>query len=119
MKASSGIVSHFETTRKVAELERIICELSNTASTLERQIESEEARTRICDPAHFAYSAFARSARERRDRLRATIQRLRVELSASRREWDEISKQSTRSDTHPVKGSPSSSARMGSWRRSG
>ena len=75
-----------DTAWKVAELERTICELEHAASELDRHIESEEARTRIYDPTNFAYSTFAKSARERRDRLRATIRRLKVELEAARRE---------------------------------
>jgi hypothetical protein len=75
-----------DTTWKVAELEHTICELEHAASELDRHIESEEARTRIYDPTHFAYSTFAKSGRERRARLRATIRRLKVELEAARRE---------------------------------
>jgi hypothetical protein len=65
---------------KVAELERTICELDRAGSALETQIENEESQTRVRDPADFAYSTFAKAARERRDRLRATVQRLKAEL---------------------------------------
>jgi len=67
---------------KVAELERTICELDRAGSALETQIENEESQTRVRDPADFAYSTFAKAARERRDRLRATVQRLKAELEA-------------------------------------
>ncbi|MGZ5569457.1 MAG: hypothetical protein ACXWKG_20780 [Limisphaerales bacterium] len=65
---------------KVAELERTICELDRAGSALETQIEIEESQTGVRDPADFAYSTFAKAARERRDRLRVTVQRLKAEL---------------------------------------
>src|SRR6478672_10388657 len=65
---------------KVAELKRIICELDRAGSALETQIEIEESQTRVRDPADFAYSTFAKAARARRERLRATVQRLKAEL---------------------------------------
>ena len=40
----------------VADLEASIHEFEGTASLLDRHIKAEEARTRIEDPAHFAYS---------------------------------------------------------------
>jgi flagellar protein FliJ len=68
---------------KVAELERTICELDRAGCALETQIENEESQTRVRDPADFAYSTFAKAARERRDRLRATVQRLKAELESA------------------------------------
>jgi flagellar FliJ protein len=65
---------------KVAELERTICELDRAGSALETQIENEEAVTKVRDPADFAYSTFAKAARARRDRLRATVRLLKAEL---------------------------------------
>jgi hypothetical protein len=46
----------------VADLEASIHEFEGTASLLDRRIKAEEARTRIEDPTHFAYSNFAKSA---------------------------------------------------------
>ena len=68
------------TMSKVAELERTICELDRAGFALETQIENEEAMTRVRDPADFGYSTFTKAARERRDRLRATVHRLKAEL---------------------------------------
>ncbi len=67
--------------RKVADLEHMIHEFEGMASDLDRQIKAEEHRTRIKDPVHFAYSNFAKSARQRRDNLRASAAGLRVNLS--------------------------------------
>jgi hypothetical protein len=69
---------------KVAELEWTISQFEHTACELGRQIESEEVRTRHYDPSDFAYSSFAKSARDRRERLRATIRRLKMELEFAR-----------------------------------
>ena len=78
--------SESDTTWKVTELERTICELGHAVFELDRHIESEEARTKHYDPRDFAYSNFAKSARERRERLRATIRRVKMELEVTRRE---------------------------------
>jgi flagellar protein FliJ len=61
---------------KIAELERTIREFNEAASELERQVKSEEARTKISDTSDAGYSSFARSAQERRDKLRASVDRL-------------------------------------------
>jgi flagellar protein FliJ len=85
MKTNQAMFTRFEvnnTTCKVAELERTICELDRACSALETQIENEESQTRVRDPADFAYSTFAKAARERRDRLRATVHRLKAELES-------------------------------------
>ena len=75
---------------KVADLEAAIREFEGMASALDRQIKSEEDRTRVKNPAHFAYSNFAKSAIQRRDNLRASAASLKVRLqeacaSATRR----------------------------------
>ena len=56
-----------EKSRKVSELEDMIREFEQVASDLERQIQAEEERTGVRDPAHFNYSTFARSATQRRE----------------------------------------------------
>ncbi|MFA9550732.1 MAG: flagellar export protein FliJ, partial [Hyphomicrobium sp.] len=58
-----------EKARKVAELEHMIREFEGMANDLDRQVKAEEERTGVKDPAHFAYSTFARSAGQRRDNL--------------------------------------------------
>jgi len=88
-----------EKARKVADLEHMIREFENMASDLDRQIKAEEDRTGIKDPAHFAYSTFAKSASQRRDNLRTSAEGLRVELEATRRERDDAPGQFNRVDT--------------------
>ena len=69
-----------EKARKVASLETMILDLEHIAADLARQIAAEEERTGIKDPAHFAYSTFARAAAQRRNNLRASVADLREKL---------------------------------------
>jgi hypothetical protein len=75
---------------KVEELERTIGELTGLAAELDRMIEREEARAKVTDPNHPAYSSIAASASERLNRLRASIARFKAELK------HEIAKDATR-----------------------
>src|ERR1700693_4440044 len=88
-----------EKARKVADLERMVREFENIAADLDRQIRAEEDRTRIKDPAHFAYSTFAKSARQRRDNLRTSADGLKAKLEVAQRERDEALEQVSRADT--------------------
>lgn len=88
-----------EKARKVADLEHMIREFENMAADLDRQIRSEEDRTGVKDPAHFAYSTFAKSASQRRDNLRTSVDGLRQKLEAAQRERDEALEQVARADT--------------------
>jgi len=88
-----------EKARKVADLEHMIREFENMASDLDRQIRAEEDRTGVKDPAHFAYSTFAKSASQRRDNLRASADGLKAKLEAAKHERDEALEQVARADT--------------------
>jgi len=88
-----------EKARKVADLEHMIREFENMAADLDRQIKAEEDRTGVKDPAHFAYSTFAKSASQRRDNLRTSVDGLRAKLEAAQRERDEALEQVSRADT--------------------
>lgn len=91
-----------EKARKAADLEMMVREFENMASDLDRQIGAEEDRTGIKDPAHFSYSTFAKSARQRRDNLVASVQELRTKLEAAQKERDEAEEQFTlASSTEP------------------
>lgn len=78
-----------EKSQKVASLEQMIREFEQMASDLERQVEAEEERTGIRDASHFAYSTFARSAAQRRDKLVASIADLQEKLDMAAAERDE------------------------------
>lgn len=100
-----------EKSRKVADIEHMIREFEGMATDLDRQIKAEEDRTGIKDPAHFAYSTFAKSASQRRDNLRASADGLKVKLEAALRERDEAMEQAARADT------PATRAELRSRRR--
>jgi hypothetical protein len=87
-----------EKARKVADIEHMIREFEGMAADLDRQIKAEEDRTGIKDPAHFAYSTFAKSASQRRDNLRASADGLKLKLEAAQRERDEALEQAARAD---------------------
>jgi hypothetical protein len=79
-----------EKARKVSSLETMILDLEHIAADLARQIAAEEERTGIKDPAHFAYSTFAKAAGQRRANLLISITDLKVKLDGARREHEEI-----------------------------
>lgn len=62
------------------QIETMISEFDRICIDLGRQIEAEETRSRINDPAHFAYSTYAKAARERRSKLQRSADSLRIEL---------------------------------------
>ena len=88
-----------EKARKVADLEHMIREFENMAADLDRQIRAEEDRTGLKDPAHFAYSTFAKSASQRRYNLRTSADVLKAKLEGAQRERDEALEQVSRADT--------------------
>ena len=79
-----------EKARKVASMETMILDLEHIAADLARQIAAEEERTGIKDPAHFAYSTFAKAAGQRRANLLTSITDLKVKLDSARREHEEV-----------------------------
>ena len=77
----------------------MIREFENMAAALNRQVNAEEDRTRTKDPAHFAYSTFAKSASLRRDNLRTSADGLKAKLEIAQRERDDALEQVSRADT--------------------
>jgi flagellar protein FliJ len=78
-----------EKARKVASIETMVLDLEQVAADLARQIAAEEERTGIKDPAHFAYSTFAKAAGQRRANLLTSVADLRVKLDSAKREHEE------------------------------
>lgn len=78
-----------EKARKVRGLEQMVRDFEVMATDLDRQIQAEEDRTGVKDVNHFNYSTFAKAARQRRDKLRASIDDLRLKLEDAVRERDE------------------------------
>ena len=78
-----------EKARKVTSIETMVLDLEHVAVDLARQIAAEEERTGIKDPAHFAYSTFAKAAGLRRSNLLTSIGDLKVKLESAKREHEE------------------------------
>jgi flagellar FliJ protein len=51
---------------------------------LEREIQTEQERAGISDPAHFAYPTYAKAAIQRRENLTRSAEELRVQLEDAR-----------------------------------
>jgi hypothetical protein len=66
--------------RRAVSIEAMIADMERTANQLDREIEAEQIRTGISDPAHFAYSMFAKAAAARRDNLRRSVSSLRSHI---------------------------------------
>ena len=64
-------------------------DLEHVAADLARQIAAEEERTGIKDPAHFAYSTFAKAAGLRRSNLLTSIGDLKAKLESAKHEHEE------------------------------
>ncbi len=75
--------------RKVQGLEHMIREFEQMATDLDRQVQAEEDRTGVKDRGHFAYSTFAKAAHQRREKLSASIDDLKVKLADAMRERDD------------------------------
>jgi flagellar export protein FliJ len=73
-----------EKRRQVADIEAMVADLKQKEADLEAQIEAEQTRTGIADVTHFAYSTFARSAMNRRDNIRETVEGLLPQLEEAR-----------------------------------
>lgn len=78
-----------EKRRRVAQIEAMIAEFSRMATDLDREIATEETRTGMADPAHFAYSTYARAARSRRDNLHQSAGELRGQLDEAKSQLEE------------------------------
>jgi len=78
-----------ERRRRVIQIEAMIAEFARMSAELDREIAAEEQRSGIADPAHFAYSTYARSARARRDNLDQSADELRQQLDQARAAHEE------------------------------
>ncbi len=69
-----------EKRRKVAQIEAMIAEFERMAADLEREIQLEQERAGIHDPAHFAYPTYAKAAIQRRENLKRSAAELAAQL---------------------------------------
>src|ERR1700730_16362047 len=78
--------------RQVAQIEAMIADLDCMVTTLENEIEAEQNRTGIRDPAHFAYSILAKATIVRRDNLKRTVIGLKDDLNVATFKVTEVSR---------------------------
>jgi hypothetical protein len=74
-------------------MEAVVADFDRTANELEGWIKAEQNRTRIQDPAHFAYSTSAIAMTQRRDALKRSRETLM-------RSIDELKRQLADADCH-------------------
>jgi uncharacterized protein YlxW (UPF0749 family) len=77
-----------ERRRQVGQIETMIEEFGRMVSDLDLEIAAEHRRTGIDDEKHFAYSTFARAARQRRANLQASINDLGQQLETAKAALD-------------------------------
>ena len=73
-----------ERRRRVAQIESMIADFSRMAVDLDREIASEEQRSGISDPSHYAYPTYARAAVARRDNLKRSSDELKEQLDEAK-----------------------------------
>jgi flagellar protein FliJ len=69
-----------EKRRQVAQIEMMLAEFQRMLSDLDKEIETEQSRTGINDPGHFAYSTYAKAAMVRRENIKASSDDLQSQL---------------------------------------
>jgi flagellar export protein FliJ len=85
MKSREGLIRlkrfHVEEKRRqVAQIEAMIAEFERISGELARDIKTEQDRTGIHDPAHFAYPTYAKAAMHRRENLLRSVDDLKSQL---------------------------------------
>ncbi|MEM9277631.1 MAG: flagellar export protein FliJ [Pseudomonadota bacterium] len=104
MKSRENLLrlKHFQVedkTRQLAQIDMMIAEFEKMYGDLQAQIDIEEEKAGITDPAHFAYPTFAKAARQRQENLEGSIRDLkdkRVNAEAALDEADEELKKAQR-----------------------
>src|SRR5262249_42238727 len=66
--------------RRIPMLKRLIADCDRLAADLDQEVRIEEDRVKIHDPAHSAYSIYARATASRRDNVRRSAEELRAHL---------------------------------------
>ena len=67
--------------RRIPILKRLIADCDRLAADLDQEVRNEEDRVKIHDPAHSAYSIYAKATALRRDNLRRSADELRAHLA--------------------------------------
>lgn len=69
--------------RQLGQIDMMISEFERMSRELAVQIDAEERRSGISDPANFAYPTFAKAARQRRDNLSTSLSDLANQRQAA------------------------------------
>jgi flagellar export protein FliJ len=69
-----------EKRRRVLQIESMIAEFERIAADLDREIKTEQDRSGIHDPVHFAYPTYAKAAMARRENLKRSAADLKLQL---------------------------------------
>jgi hypothetical protein len=80
--------------RAVDQIQAMIADIERLIQNLNREILVEEDRTGLHDPAYFAYPTFAKATIQRRDNLRRSADRLKIQLDAANKALSEAMEQS-------------------------
>jgi hypothetical protein len=75
-----------QTERRVALLDKMIRDFDNIIANIDKQIATEEDRTRVKDPGHPAYSTLAVAAAKRRQNLLSSLSQVKSILEVELRE---------------------------------
>jgi flagellar protein FliJ len=70
--------------RRVAQIEAMIADFERMAKDLDREIQAEQDKAGIHDPAHYAYPTYAKAAMVRRDNLARSADELREQLAEAK-----------------------------------
>src|SRR5829696_8148415 len=73
-----------EKRRRVMQIEGMIAEFERIAGDLEREIRTEQDRSGIHDPSHFAYPTYAKAAMQRRENLKRSADDLKTQLDEAK-----------------------------------
>ncbi|HEX2215921.1 MAG TPA: flagellar export protein FliJ [Xanthobacteraceae bacterium] len=69
-----------EKRRRVAQIESMVADFERMANDLDREIQVEQDKSGIHDPAHYAYPTYAKAAITRRDNLKRSADELMGQL---------------------------------------
>jgi flagellar protein FliJ len=81
--------------RRVPILIRLIADCDHLGGDLDSEVRNEEHRVKIHDPAHPAYSIYARATALRRDNLRRSTNELRAHLAEAKKALHELGETTT------------------------
>jgi hypothetical protein len=76
--------------RRIPILKCLVADCDRLATDLDQEVQSEEDRVKIDDPAHFAYPTYAAATALRRDNLRRSADELRAHLAKAEKALIEL-----------------------------